>query len=131
MKSVDTKEKFLQLRVEGHSYQAIADTLKVSKQTLIDWSSDMKTEIHNLRSARKDALYEQFFMSKEAKIKLLGELIEKVRSELSGRDLTTVSTDRLMDMVIKLTEAISKEREELTFVKDDPLDDFRYGAWSV
>jgi transposase len=131
MKSIEVKEQFIQLRAEGLSYQAIAETLKVSKQTLIEWSKDCQIEIHNFKSVRLEGLYEQYCATKEARIKLIGELLEKVRVELCGRDLSKVRTEWLYDIALKLTDAQNKERDNLTFATPDVFVNSPANSWEV
>lgn len=131
MKDTNTKEHFLSMRAEGFSYQAIADKLKVSKQTLIHWGQELQSDIKNLKAIRLDAMYEQYSLTKEARIKLIGEHIEKVRTELASRDLSNVNTDKLYDILLKLTDAQNKERESLTFSKGDSLGEMFQKSWNV
>jgi len=48
MKEQTVKERFLALRAQGLSFEKIARQLKVSKQTLINWSREFRYEISNL-----------------------------------------------------------------------------------
>ena len=48
MKDQKLKEEFLVLRVQGLSFEKIAGQLKVSKQTLINWSREFRYEISNI-----------------------------------------------------------------------------------
>jgi len=131
MKDTNTKEHFLSMRAEGLSYQAIANKLNVSKQTLVYWGQDLQAEIKNLKAIRLDAMYEQYSLSKEARIRLIGEQIDKVRTELASRDLSSVNTDKLYDILLKLTEAQNKERESLTFSNLDSTAIFCQSSWDV
>ena len=72
MTTNDVKMKFVELRAKGNSFDKIANMLKKSKQTLINWESEFKEEISNLKSIELDTLYEQFYVTKEARIKKLG-----------------------------------------------------------
>lgn len=131
MKDTNTKEQFLSMRAEGLSYQAIADELRVSRQTLIHWGKELQSDIKNFKAIRLDAMYEQYSLTKEARIKLIGEHIEKVRTELSSRDLSSVNTDKLYDILLKLTEAQNKERESLTFANLDSTMFWCQSSWDV
>jgi transposase len=117
MKSTEKKEAFVQMRAEGMSYHDIAKTLAVCKQTLIDWNKDLCENIQNLKAIRLDALYEQYALTKEARIKVLGEVLERIKSEISKRDLSDVSTERLFDLFLKMHDAHGKERESLNFLQ--------------
>lgn len=118
MKLQKTKDNFLQMRSEGHSFQAIANELNISKQTLIEWSKEFTTELQNIKTIRIEAIYNRFALTKDARITFMGEMIERVKSELDTRDLTKVGTERLFDIILKLSDALDKERESLVFVTE-------------
>lgn len=131
MKSTETKEAFVQMRAEGKPYHDIAKALGVSKQTLIDWSKDLCEDIQNLKSIRMDAVYEQFALTKEARVKTLGEALDRIKEELSKRDLTDVSTDRLFDMLLKMHDAHGKEGESLKFRRPPMMGRDFDASWPV
>jgi len=130
MKPTEMKEKFIQMRVDGISYSAIAKELCVSKQTLIEWGKSFQIEIKNFKTIRMEELYEKYTLTKEGRIKLWGELIEKVREELTGRNLMDVSTDKLFDILPKIAQAQDKERDNLTFFAPNPFADMQ-DKWVV
>ena len=109
------------MRAEGKSYHAISEQIGVSKTTLIDWAKKLQTEVKNLKTIRLESLYEQYHMTKEARIKLLGEQLERVSKEIADRSLTDISADKLFDIFLKLGEAQNKEKEKLIFSEPDML----------
>lgn len=122
MKDNATKERFIQLRAEGLSFEKIAQELKVSKQCLINWCKEFKVEIANLKSIELDALQERYFLSKRARIELLGQQLEKVKAELEKRDLTKVKTERLFDIFLKLNDNLQYEAQTILFCKEKRID---------
>ena len=70
MNSQKKKEKFLELRIEGETYESIAKELSVSKQTLINWSKEkeIKDAIEIARSIRFQSILKQFKATKKDKI---------------------------------------------------------------
>ena len=132
MKPAETKEKFIEMRAEGYSYLDIEKALGVSKTTLIKWSNDLQIELKNFSTVRMDYLCQQYSLTKEARIKLLGELLGRVNNELSSRDLSKVSTEKLFELTLKLTEAHGKERADLTFWQEPTFRDiFKKESWSA
>lgn len=103
------KERFIQLRANGMSYDNIAKRMKVSKPTLINWSNELQTEIHNLREIQKESLREQFAISKRHRIEMLSEQLRKARDELLKRDYKDVPTLQLLSAVMKIEERIAQE----------------------
>lgn len=55
MKDTDTKQRFIELRAKGLSFDKISDKLNTSKQTLINWQSEFNAEIANLKAVLKES----------------------------------------------------------------------------
>ena len=71
MKDVAVKEQLVELRARGWSFDRIAKELKVSKQSLVNWSRELSLEIRNRRSIEHEALLEQFALTHEGQIERL------------------------------------------------------------
>jgi hypothetical protein len=54
-----TKDQFLTLRAEGHTYAQIAKELKVSRHTLIVWGKTCKVHLDADRAIDQEALLDQ------------------------------------------------------------------------
>ena len=123
MKDHAVKEKFIELRARGWSFDRIGTELKVSKQTLITWSRELTLEIRNRRAIEHEALLERYALTREGRIQFLGELVKKLREELASRTFAAVSTERLVDLALKIGEEWKEIRPELTFgVTEDPVE---------
>ena len=118
---VEIKSQFIELRAKGWSYVKIARKLKVSKNTLANWGAELEGEIASLKAMELEALYEKYYMTKEARIELLGEQLKAVKEELSKRGLGDVSTDKLMEMQLKLHQALQEEYTETRPLTDTEL----------
>jgi transposase len=92
MKDQDTKNRFVELRAKGWSYDRITQELKVSKQTLINWSRALSFEIANLKAIELETLQEKYFALREKRIELFGETLRSIREELEKRDLKDTPT---------------------------------------
>jgi transcriptional regulator with XRE-family HTH domain len=95
------KAKFIHLRAKGLSYAKIAKELKVSKSTLTNWNQELHTEIAQAKAMELEALQEEYFILKEGRIRLLGGQLKTIQEAISGRDLSKVSTERLMDLQLR------------------------------
>ncbi len=109
MKDTQTKEKFIELRATGKSYAQIAEDLKVSKPTLITWSRELKTELANARAIRLTELLERFAIAKEKRIEWLGHRLEAILAEADKRDLSGLSTEKLLELALKYGAALRDE----------------------
>lgn len=68
MKDQETRERFVELRAEGWSFDRIAQELKASKQTLVNWGKELALEISNLKAIELEALREKFYLLKSQKV---------------------------------------------------------------
>ena len=68
-----------------------------------------KAQIAKHKSERLQDVYTEYGMYKEARIKALGTALNNISDELSSRDLSDVSTDKLLDYKLKYTTALSEE----------------------
>jgi transposase len=97
----EQKSKFIHLRAKGNSYARIAKEIGVSKGTLVNWNNELDAEIAQARSVELEALQEEFFLLKEGRIRLLGEQLKAIQTEICNRDLSKVKTDKLMELQLR------------------------------
>ena len=109
MKPQETKAEFIRLRAEGKSYSYIADTLHISKATCTSWERELKDAITELKQEQLSELYSSYYMTKEARIRKLGDTLEQINTTLDGVDLTAVAPEKLLDFKLKYTEALKGE----------------------
>ena len=118
----ELKAHFIQLRAKGLSLSKIAKRMKLSKTTLANWSQELEAEIAGLKAMELEALQEQYFLLKEGRIRLLGGLLKKLQQEADQRDLTSLPTDKLLDLLLKYQEALQGE-----YVEARPLSQSQIG----
>jgi len=121
MELLETKQRFIELRAQGWSFDKIAKELGKAKQTLIDWSKDLQEEIANRRALELEALYETYYLLKEAKIKKYGAILSKITNELESRDFNNVPTGRLLELYLLYFEKLSQEIIEPNFKSSEEL----------
>lgn len=109
MKPQETKTEFIRLRAEGRSYSYIADKLHISKSTCSSWETELKGAIAELKQEQLSELYSSYAMTKEARIKKLGDTLENINTALDGADLTEIPPEKLLDFKLKYTEALKGE----------------------
>ncbi len=122
---MEVKAQFVELRAKGWSYLKIAKKLKVSKNTLANWGAELEGEIASLKAIELEALHEKYYMTKEARIKLLGEQLKAVKEELRKRGLEDVSTEKLLEMELKLYQALQDEYSDVRPLTDEELEMLR------
>lgn len=109
MKSDATKQKFIQLRAEGLSYAKISDQLHLSKATCSKWESKFTEEVAELKKDRLQELYEEYGMQKEARIKALGKVLNKIDDAIDDADFSAMTPAQLLDARLKYQKALSNE----------------------
>jgi len=109
METLETKNKFIELRAKGYSFDKIAKELGIAKQTLIDWSREFKNQIANLKAFELEVLQEKYFLSKKNRLETFGSLLGSIKKEIINRDLSDVPTDKLLDLFLKFSIQIEKE----------------------
>jgi len=115
------KERFIEMRVEGHSYDAIAKALNTSKPTLISWGRELAKELGRARTLRMDELFQRYAVTKEARIQIFGEQLNRIMAELQSRELTNLSTMALFSLALKYGDALAKERIPILFLEESAV----------
>lgn len=103
------KEQFIILRAEGQSLRACAKELKVSKDTCAQWDRELEDAIAELRADNLQAVYTQYGLYRESRIKALGDTVNSIDNELASRDFSDIPTDKLLDYKLKYTTALANE----------------------
>lgn len=109
MKPTELKQEYIRLRAEGKSYSFIAETLHISKSTCSKWERNLAAEIDDLKRAELAELYESYSMTKQARIKRLGDTLEKINQALEQADFSDIDPAKLLDFKLKYTEALKGE----------------------
>lgn len=109
MKPQEQRNEFVRLRAEGKSYTVISKELGISKSTCTSWERELKEEVAALKREQLNELYDSYYMTKEARIKKLGDTLSKINTALDEADLSNVAPERLLDYKLKYTEALKEE----------------------
>lgn len=112
MGDLKDKEKFIELRAKGWTFDKIAKELHKRKATLIDWSKELESEIANRKAIELEVLYEKHYLLKEQRIEKLGNLLNKIINEIENRNLKDIPTGKLFDLLLKYNKEIKEEMIE-------------------
>jgi transcriptional regulator with XRE-family HTH domain len=127
MELLEIKERFIELRAKGWSFDKIAKELGKAKQTLIDWSKELQEDIANRKALELEALYESYYLLKENRLQSFGVILTKIKEEVERRDLSDVPTDKLLDLFLKYNSQVKEEVVEPHFktsteIEEEKLD---------
>ncbi len=136
MHTADKHDRFIQLRVEGRSFDRIAKELQVTKPTLIEWSRKHQHEIANLLAIHKEQLLHEHLATLESRLDQLGTQLQAAEAEFAKRDLTTLTTAQLAHYIASLKRQMRYEAGPIQFstaVEAIPEDEYadRIQTWNA
>ena len=79
------------------------------KAPVQNWEKALAAQIDELKRAELAELCESYSMTKEARIRRLGDTLEKINAALEQADFSTVDPAKLLDFKLKYTEALKGE----------------------
>lgn len=109
METTELRERFIELRAKGWSFDKIAKETGKAKQTLIDWSKELQDEIANRKALELEALYESYYLMRENRLQTFGAMLTKIKEEVKRRDLSDVPTDKLLELLLKYNSQVKEE----------------------
>ena len=119
--NIQDKERFIELRAKGWSFDKIAKETGKAKQTLIDWSKELQDEIANRKALELEALYETYYLQRESRLQTFGAMLTKIKEEVESRDLSDVPTDKLLDLLLKYNSQVKEEIVEPIYKSSQEL----------
>ncbi len=114
-KQQKTKERFIELRAEGHAFDRIAQELDVSKPTLIQWHKEFEREIADPKFLRLESLIDQYRLMKERRVEAMGQLLNRVSEELESRELSELPVKQLLELHTSLQAGLNAELREVRY----------------
>ena len=115
MKDLQTKEKFIELRAQGLSFNKIAEEIEVSKPTLLKWSSEFNEEIANRRFLASEELLERYQLTKIARMEVFAKTLNLALQEFQARKFDLLNTKDLLTMINFLDNLLSKEAKSVNY----------------
>ncbi|HOX86874.1 MAG TPA: hypothetical protein PLY04_12860 [bacterium] len=106
----EKKERFIELRIKGETFESIAKELEVSKQTLINWSKeyDVNQTITTAKLMKYQNILKVQELNRDAQIEYYSKLINKCKEELFKRKMSEVATDKLLNLILRASEELKK-----------------------
>ncbi|MEA3496125.1 MAG: helix-turn-helix domain-containing protein [Bacteroidota bacterium] len=119
MKTIKEREKFIQLRANGLSYDKISKQLNISKPTLINWNFELGTQINDLTFIKIESIIKQYEITKVKKVEFLSKQLNKIHKEIEKRtDLKKISYIDLLKLENNLTAILINETTDLRHTTD-------------
>ena len=92
----------------GESFDSISKEIGISKQTLIVWSRLYAQELSEAKLKVLDNVIEEYDLAKSGRLKIVAKDISRLDAELLKRDLTTMDTDKLLELKFKALDVVGK-----------------------
>lgn len=105
----EQKDRFIVMRAEGKSYSTIAAELGISKSTCTEWGRKLQDQIAERKAGQLEDLYDSYYMTREARIKKLGSVLEDIDGAIAAADFSQMPLDKLLDHKLKFTQALKDE----------------------
>ena len=121
MTETELKEKFIELRAGGVSFDNIAKELKKSKTTLIKWQQELNQEINNLQYSEIQNLLEKYQITKKRKLEFYSKQLKKVYEALEKKDYDNISVKELNDLREKIENRLSNEKENIRYFTGETI----------
>lgn len=111
MKVEIKKQQFIQLRIEGKSFEEIAKVLSTTKNHLIQWNkeSETRTAINEGLAIHLNDTVRTLEMGKQARLTAMIKTYKKVIEEIEKREFSDISTDKLIQLSVLLNSRINEQ----------------------
>ena len=116
MKDQKSKERFVELRAEGLSFDKIAKMIKISKPTLINWNRELTKQIEEVKNIRYGEILEKYKVTKEKRIARLARALDQAWQAYDKKDYKNLSKRDLLLIINQLDKRLTDEIRE---IKDD------------
>jgi hypothetical protein len=115
MISIDQKEKFIELRAKGLSYDKISKQMKVSKPTLIKWNTEFQKEISNVQFLEIQSVLELYKVNSKEKIEILTLKLQEVYKRLKKYEVVHLSLKDLLQLKDYLEKQLESENDKIRY----------------
>ena len=124
MKTVEEKNKFIQLRARGFSFDKIAEQLEVSKPTLLKWSGELFEEIQEAQFHEQENLLNQYSVMRrnrfETYSRLLSEALQELKNRAEENKLERMDTEKLLNLALKIEERLEQDTAQKLVLVETP-----------
>jgi len=126
-KDNQSKNRFIELRGNGLSFDKIVKDIGVSKGTLLKWDKELKQEISEVRFIELESMIQKYGVLRTERVKSYGEMLKMYRKELTQRDLSDVSTNKLLDMALIVEDRLREEMKAIRhYSKETDIEGFDF-----
>lgn len=112
-KTLEERERFVELRARGFSFEKIAQELQVSKPTLLKWERALDGRVAEARGVELQSILEKHQIMKLNRAEAFSGLLSAVLEEMKkrGESLAGMGTEKLVSLALLLERRLVKEAE--------------------
>ena len=121
MNEPEIKERFVELRAEGVSFDAIAKELNKSKSTLIKWQKEFSREISNLHYFTIQNLLEKYRRTKSHEIEFYLKQLYKINKVLENKDYENAGLKELSELKEKFEKRLAEETAKIRYFTGETI----------
>ena len=121
MKTEQHKQEFIRLRAKGVSFDSIAKEIEVSKPILIEWNKIYKEEIENIKTEAFEVFIEENKLTLKHRLEVLSIIQKRLSEELQERNLDSISTSRIIDILLKINTMTEEAVPEVNYFTEQDI----------
>jgi len=115
-KTLEEKEKFIQLRARGYSFDKISEEMNISKPTLIKWQGELNSEVKAQQYFEMENFLELNSLLRkdrfERNSRLLNAVLQELENKVEGNELENLSVPELQKLADKLETRLEQDIEK-------------------
>jgi len=120
------KEKFIDLRSDGLSYESTAKKIGISKSSCLSLGTELEREVNNAVYLKLQSIVEKHKLNKIQKVESHLALLQKTIAEITERDLSKLSIKELLALKESLENSSNKELEIKYITDETVLDELNF-----
>lgn len=121
MKTEQHKQEFIRLRAKGNSFDSIAKEIEVSKPILIEWNKIYKEQIENIKTEVFEVFIEENKLTLKHRLEVLSIIQKRLSEELQERNLDSISTSRIIDILLKINTMTEEAVPEVNYFTEQDI----------
>jgi transposase len=121
MKTEQHKYNFISLRAKGNSFDSIAKEIEVSKPILIEWNKIYREEIENIKTEAFEEFLQENKLTLKHRLEILSIIQKRLSEELQERNLDSISTSRIIDLLLKINTMTEEAVPEVNYFTEQDI----------
>ncbi len=112
------ESEYVRLRQAGESIQALSDSLYVDESQCLKWERLHSRVIEQSRFIQTGKILREKKLTRQDRINTMSKILDKINSEIEQRDFSTIPTDKLIILGVKMSEILKNEIEPIRIDKE-------------